>query len=128
MLCTRSSDIYLCVCVCVSLDAFDRSINQPQAMGCTIKLVGTAALSEAKDKLAVFVSPVRNLTLLPKGSIVLHVYLHLPARSRSLRYVKGLLFPRLDTFCLNLAGHATTGSECRASLPPKRVVFKSPKR
>lgn len=27
-------------------------------MGCTIKLIGTAALSEAKDKLAVFVSPV----------------------------------------------------------------------
>lgn len=32
-------------------------------MDCTIKLVGTAALSESKDKLAVFVSPV----LVPLG-------------------------------------------------------------
>ncbi|CAN0498072.1 unnamed protein product [Ectocarpus sp. 12 AP-2014] len=32
-------------------------------MGCTIKLVGTAALGESKDKLAVFVSPV----LVPLG-------------------------------------------------------------
>ena len=29
-----------------------------QMMGCTIKLVGTAALSESKDKLTVSVSPV----------------------------------------------------------------------
>eukprot|EP00752_Nemacystus_decipiens_P014271 g12692.t1 len=34
-----------------------------KSMGCTIKLIGTAALNEAKDKLAVFVSPV----LVPLG-------------------------------------------------------------
>lgn len=33
-------------------------------MGCTIKLVGTAALSEGKDKLAVFVSPVKACRVL----------------------------------------------------------------
>ncbi len=37
-------------------------------MGCTIKLVGTAALSEGKDKLAVFVSPVSLLGKAPHGN------------------------------------------------------------